>query len=152
MIECQKCRYHNIEDASFCNKCGNMLHSQTSSAPPPLSENKLLVGWFIPLKKPSVSIKVMGKNNDIGRTDDSTIDLSYYMHYPPEPDLNTVSRKHAKIVYDSENDKVGVIDIDSSNKSYVNNRELVPYERVELVTHSILKLGKLELKFKKFSL
>lgn len=151
MQNCTRCGTGNPTNSNFCNSCGCKLGSGKSSGLP-LSDSKFLVGWFIPVNRPQISIKIMGKDNSIGRTSESEIDLSYYLHFPPESDLNSVSRVHAKLVYDDKKDTVYVIDTGSSNKTYLNNQELTPYEKTELPSNCSVKFGKLELKFKKFNL
>src|SRR5215211_8613745 len=158
MIVCPNCQYVNITGAMFCEECGAQLAGDdlinqaitdkqitkelSKKAPRPETAT-LAKGWIsLHLMDSGKVLPLTSKNEFIlGRlTDDSPIlpdiDLTPY-----RASASGVSRLHA-VVKRKEN-KVMVMDLSSSNGTYINGRRIPPDVEETLRHGDIITLGAL---------
>lgn len=163
MIICPNCKYENLDGSMFCNNCGAQLadtgsfvtqniidegHTEEISpeliehSPPPsytlstwASLHLLDSGQILPLNDRS--------EFTLGRVSDAQpimpdIDLTPYQAYSCG-----VSRLHA--VLKREGRRVFIMDLGSSNGTFLNGKRLQPHVE-HLISHSdIFSLGKLKI-------
>jgi len=160
MIVCPNCQHENVTGAMFCEECGAQLNgddliteaitdeliSKELSKKAPRPETATLVkGWIsLHLMDSGKILPLISKNEFIlGRiTEDSPIlpdiDLTPY-----QASASGVSRLHA--VVKRKDNKVMVVDLSSSNGTYINGRRIHP-EVEETVRHGdIVALGTLQI-------
>jgi hypothetical protein len=158
MIVCPNCLHENLDGTVFCTDCGAQLTGIDPIVTQNISEEQITQG----LKRTSVfpkdldawaaihltnsgQILPLSERNEftLGRISDAQpimpdIDLTPYQAY-----ANGVSRLHA--VLKKEEDQVYVMDLGSSNGTYLNGVRLKPNESQVLNHGDILSLGKLKL-------
>ncbi len=163
MITCPTCQHAEVEGALFCSECGAQLVSiqnlatqnfnitgQTSdfgdvapvrqkaySASDTISLQVLEGGQFIQLTD--------RKEFTIGRVSDGQsvmpdVDLTSYNAYE-----NGVSRLHA--VIKKGETSVNIMDLGSSNGTYLNGTRLTPERDYPLQHGNIISFGKLKIQF-----
>ena len=160
MIMCRTCQHQEVEGALFCSECGTPLQVMTTQnvytdgmggkafeAPPPKQDSSLAFdsmafqvlegGQLLPLSE--------RKEHTIGRVSEGQIimpdiDLTPYRAYE-----YGVSRLHA--VLKKKDGKVVIMDLGSSNGTYVDGTRLKPESEHTLSHGSILSLGKLKIQF-----
>jgi len=163
MIMCPTCQHQEVEGALFCSECGAQLHNmgslathniQTSEmrdeafdAPPPkrrvIADSEAMTlqildgGQLLPLADRNEF--TMGRVSD-GQTIMPDIDLTPYQAYECG-----VSRLHA--VLKRFQGKVTIMDLGSSNGTYVDGVRLQPENEQPLSHGSIVSLGKLKIQF-----
>ena len=163
MIMCPTCQHQEVEGALFCSECGTQLHNmgalathniQTSEmrdeafdAVPPerrvISDSESMTlqildgGQLLPLADRNEF--TMGRVSD-GQTIMPDIDLTPYQAYECG-----VSRLHA--VLKRSRGKVTIMDLGSSNGTYVDGVRLMPENELLLSHGSIVSLGKLKIQF-----
>lgn len=159
MNVCPYCRCENLEGVFYCERCGRLLHRQTATTlrtrqfdpPPPLpaleiEEETVPIG-------PDVSLVMLIRDTvepivvhpaeriTIGRVD---------MRRPERPDVDLtaygglekgVSRIHAAI--ERSGPYLTIIDLDSSNGTFLNGHRLPPHEPHPLREGDEIHLGKL---------
>lgn len=163
MIICSTCQHQEVVGALFCSECGAQLHNMGSlsthniqtneikrngfDAPPPIRKTKsdtssatlqvLDGGQIIPLSDRSEF--TMGRVSD-EQTIMPDIDLTAYRAYE-----YGVSRLHA--VLKRKEDNLVIMDLSSSNGTYVDGLRLKPEHETPLSHGSIISLGKLRIQF-----
>jgi hypothetical protein len=162
MIICSNCQYQNVSGALFCVECGAQLDgvetlttqaithdqiadelSRKESRPEPPSSP--INSWISLHLMDSGKIIPLASRNEftLGRLSEGQpimpdIDLTPYQAY-----ASGVSRLHA--VVKREGDRVMVMDLGSSNGTYLNGRRLNPHTE-ELLNHGdVIALGKLKI-------
>ena len=160
MIVCPKCRHENVTGAMFCEECGAQLEgddliteaitdelitrelSRKAPRPEPAAP---VTSWISLHFRDSGKILPLTSRNEfiLGRlTEDSPIlpdiDLTPY-----RASACGVSRLHA-VVKRKEN-KVLVMDLSSSNGTYINGRRIPPDVEETLRHGDILALGTLQM-------
>jgi len=161
MIECPNCQHKNLDGTVFCSECGTQisgLHSiVTQNIPadskplPPLDRNKTaayakdLDTWASLHLLDSGQILPLGDRTEftLGRVSEAQpimpdIDLTPYQAY-----ASGVSRLHA--VLKREGKRVLVMDLGSSNGTYLNGKHLPPNTEHTLNHGDLLALGKLKI-------
>jgi hypothetical protein len=163
MIVCANCQHTNIAGAMFCSECGSQLGSADS-----LTTQNIATGQVKEAikKKPNLSapnlpvtlnnwatlhlldtgqVLPLGERNEftLGRVSEGQpimpdVDLSPYQAY-----ANGVSRLHA--VIKREADRVLLMDLGSSNGTYVNGKRLNPNAEHILGNGDVVALGKLKI-------
>jgi len=163
MIMCPACQHHEIEGALFCSECGAQLHDMGTLATQNIHTNEMHDQAFdaVPPKRSVVSdigsmtLQIldggqllplsdrneftMGRVSD-GQTIMPDIDLTGYRAYECG-----VSRLHA--VLKRNKGKVTIMDLGSSNGTYVDGIRLQPEDEFPLSHGSIVSLGKLKIQF-----
>jgi hypothetical protein len=159
MIVCPNCQYTNLDGTVFCADCGMQLSglqpivTQNISADniPALERKKTaafpkdLDTWASLHLLDSGQILPLGDRTEftLGRVSEAQpimpdIDLTPYQAY-----ANGVSRLHA--VLKREGKRVFVMDLGSSNGTYLNGKRLTPNSDQTLNHGDMLSLGKLKI-------
>lgn len=161
MIKCPNCEHKNLDGTVFCSECGTQLselHSiVTQNIPadnkplPALDRKKAaafakdLDTWASLHLLDSGQILPLGDRTEftLGRVSEAQpimpdIDLTPYQAY-----ASGVSRLHA--VLKREGDRVIVMDLGSSNGTYLNGKRLNPNTEETLNHGDLLALGKLKI-------
>lgn len=161
MIECPNCQHENLDGTVFCSECGTQLsesHSIVTQSIPadsqPLSPidkkraaayAKQLDTWASLHLLDSGQILPLGDRTEftLGRVSEAQpimpdIDLTPYQAY-----ASGVSRLHA--VLKREAKRVFVMDLGSSNGTYLNGKRLKPNVEQTLNHGDLLALGKLKI-------
>jgi len=161
MIVCPNCQHNNLDGTVFCTECGTQLSeipsivtqniSADSQPLPPLDRKKAaaysndLDTWASLHLLDSGQILPLGDRTEftLGRVSDAQpimpdIDLTPYQAY-----ANGVSRLHA--VLKREGQRVFVMDLGSSNGTYLNGKRLQPNVDQTLNHGDMLALGKLKI-------
>lgn len=138
MKKCSNCDGDNVDSAKFCDICGTPFEEVPKKQP------------TINVKAPSVVLVVIttGKTFElqpdeemlIGRGDPS-LGLEPQIRLD-EPSALTegVSRLHAKVI--CEGNEYYVLDLDSTNSTYLNKRKLIPQEHNKLADGDEIQLGR----------
>jgi hypothetical protein len=161
MVICPNCQHKEISGAIFCSKCGaqlidtniathkiNTAERQSTEKitaglkpPPPttlqswLSLHIVETGQILPLAdRTEFTLGRMAEGQPIV----PDIDLSPYNAY-----ANGVSRLHAAIKL--VNNQVVMIDLGSSNGTYINGTRLSPYVEMPVADGDIAYIGKLKI-------
>jgi len=163
MIMCPSCQHQEVEGAMFCSECGMSLQNLDAfgtqniktdeinqdilSSPPRKEPSDVLShahtlqildgGQLLPLSDRKEY--TMGRVSE-GQPVMPDIDLTPYRAYE-----NGVSRIHA--VLKREKGKAYVMDLGSSNGTYLDGVRLTPEQEYPLSHGSILSLGKLKIQF-----
>jgi len=162
MIICPNCQHENVQGTLFCVECGaqlddsetlttqavthsdiaNDLKDRSASVEPPsspvnswISLHLMDSGKILPLT--SRTEFTMGRLSE-GQPIMPDIDLTPYQAY-----ASGVSRLHA--VVKREADRTIVMDLGSSNGTYLNGRRLNPHTEEELKHGDVVALGKLKI-------
>jgi len=161
MIVCPNCQHNNLDGTVFCTECGMELSeipsivtqniSADSHPLPPMDRKKAaaytndLDTWASLHLLDSGQILPLGDRSEftLGRVSDAQpimpdIDLTPYQAY-----ANGVSRLHA--VLKREGKRVFVMDLGSSNGTYLNGKRLQPNVDQTLNHGDMLALGKLKI-------
>ena len=163
MIICPNCNSREVEGAIFCRHCGAQMN-----VPPAVTTHKIVTAEtrlaiksdtapFKPAIPDSlnswVSLHIMESGKIIPLTDRMEftigrntegqpvmpdVDLSAYNAY-----ANGVSRLHA--VLKRVDDRAILVDLNSSNGTYVNGTRLAPQKEIQLHHGDVVHIGKLKL-------
>ncbi|MGE5251743.1 MAG: FHA domain-containing protein [Bacteroidota bacterium] len=165
MIVCDKCGHKNMEGSLYCSECGTRLLLPTSDLD--LHGNQVELGEMAPVNKPSEITRRPGTSRldtwgtlhlldtgqmlplsdrnefTLGRTSEGQpimpdIDLSPYHAY-----ASGVSRLHAVIKRSSAG--ITVMDLGSSNGTYLNGKRLTPNTENVLHHGDVVAFGKLKM-------
>lgn len=160
MIICAVCQHENFDGTMFCEECGNQIagleldtyniktdkikstlentgaiENQTDNFESWGSLHLINSGHILPLgDKREFTLGRASENQPIM----PDIDLTPYKAY-----ANGVSRIHA--VIKRKDNQVSVMDLDSSNGTYMNNERLKPNVETPIDNNDILSLGKLKI-------
>jgi hypothetical protein len=162
MIICPNCQHKEMSGAIYCSKCGAQLidmmmathkihtaetrleaernTSQTQPPPPVrlqswISLNMVESGQILPLADRTEFS--LGRSAE-GQPIVPDVDLSPYNAY-----ASGVSRLHA--VLKLIKDKIVIMDLGSSNGTYLNGSRLLPYVETPVVHGDVIYLGKLKM-------
>ena len=162
MIICSNCQYKNVSGAVFCAECGAQLDGVETLVTQAITDEQIeeelkkKSGRPEPVSVPSnswISLHLMdsGKILPLASRNEFTLGrLSEGQPIMPDIDLTPyqayasgVSRLHAVVKRD--NHRVAVMDLGSSNGTYVNGRRLNPHTEESLSHGDIVALGKLKI-------
>lgn len=162
MIICTNCQYKNVSGAVFCAECGAQLDGVETLVTQAITDEQIeeelkkRSGRPDPVSVPSnswISLHLMdsGKILPLASRNEFTLGrLSEGQPIMPDIDLTPyqayasgVSRLHA--VVKREDTRVAVMDLGSSNGTYVNGRRLNPHTEESLSHGDIVALGKLKI-------
>ena len=162
MIICPNCQHKEMSGAIYCSKCGAQLVDMTVAThkihtaearqeanrqtgkmtpPPPrqlqswISLNMIESGQILPLADRTEF--TLGRSAE-GQPIVPDVDLSPYNAY-----ANGVSRLHAVIKL--INDQIVLVDLGSSNGTYLNGNRLSPYVETPVSHGDVVYLGKLKI-------
>ena len=163
MIVCANCQHQNVSGAVFCVECGAQLdgvetlttHAITDeeiaeelNKKPPRTDESVAApanSWLSLHLMDSGKILPLASRNEftLGRLSEGQpimpdIDLTPYQAY-----ASGVSRLHAVVKRDAN--RVLVMDLGSSNGTYLNGRRLNPHVEESINHGDILALGKLKI-------
>jgi hypothetical protein len=158
MIKCPNCKHEEADGAIFCSECGTQLvksenittqkidaHSDNLVTGPMQEIPDYSNAWISLHILDSGQILPVAERNEftIGRISDNQpimpdIDLSAFKAYD-----NGVSRLHAVIRRNSGN--VIIMDLGSSNGTYVNGIRMLPNVEQSLHHGDVVALGKLKM-------
>lgn len=145
MITCPECKSNEVEGVLFCSKCGTSLIGVVS-----LGDRAKLTGSMqrlsIEIIDLNQQITLQGKRKYVlGRAVES--EQSYRLDANLNPYggyENGVSRQH--VVIKVMKGRVFVVDLNSSNRTFIDGEELLPGNEYELQPDSVLRLGKLRMR------
>lgn len=161
MIICSNCQHKNVAGAMFCAECGAQLDGVETLVTQAITDEQIAderskKGRLEPISTPAnswISLHLMdsGKILPLASRNEFTLGrLSEGQPIMPDIDLTPyqayasgVSRLHAVVKRDSE--RVLVMDLGSSNGTYVNGRRINPHVEEALNHGDILALGKLKI-------
>ena len=162
MIICSNCQYKNVSGAVFCAECGAQLDGVETLVTQAITDEQIeeelkkRTARPEPVSAPSnswISLHLMdsGKILPLASRNEFTLGrLSEGQPIMPDIDLTPyqayasgVSRLHAVVKRD--NNRVAVMDLGSSNGTYVNGRRLNPHTEESLSHGDIVALGKLKI-------
>jgi hypothetical protein len=162
MIICPNCQHKEMSGAIYCSKCGAQLIDMTVAThkihtaetrqevnrgtdrkipPPPrqlqswISLNMIESGQILPLADRNEF--TLGRSAE-GQPIVPDVDLSPYNAY-----ANGVSRLHAVIKLIK--DQIVLVDLGSSNGTYLNGNRLSPYVETSVAHGDVVYLGKLKI-------
>jgi hypothetical protein len=162
MIICPNCRHENVNGTVFCEDCGEQLDGVETlvtqaitdeqiaeelrkRAPRPDVDSSPANSWLSLHLMDSGKIVPLASRNEftLGRLSEGQpimpdIDLTAYQAY-----ASGVSRLHAVVKRDGST--VMVMDLGSSNGTYLNGRRLNPHTEEHLNHGDIVALGKLKI-------
>ena len=162
MIVCSNCQYKNVAGAMFCAECGAQLDGVETLVTQAITDEQIAEdlkkkslrpegvstpanSWISLHLMDSGKILPLASRNEftLGRLSEGQpimpdIDLTPYQAY-----ASGVSRLHAVVKRDAE--RVLVMDLGSSNGTYVNGRRINPHVEEALSHGDILALGKLKI-------
>jgi hypothetical protein len=162
MIMCPNCQHQEINGAIYCSKCGAQLveeivttqrvrvtqtikEDENSTGQPQSTPVAPLQSWISLHIIESGQILPLADRTEftLGRSADGQpivpdVDLSPYNAY-----ANGVSRLHAAIKL--VNDRVVVVDLGSSNGTYLNGVRLSPYIETPVSHGDLIYLGKFKI-------
>jgi hypothetical protein len=162
MIICTNCQHKNVAGAMFCAECGAQLDGVETLVTQAITDEQIADelsrksprpdllssppnSWISLHLMDSGKILPLASRNEftLGRLSEGQpimpdIDLTPYQAY-----ASGVSRLHAVVKRDA--DRVLVMDLGSSNGTYVNGRRINPHVEESLNHGDILALGKLKI-------
>jgi pSer/pThr/pTyr-binding forkhead associated (FHA) protein len=161
MIICTNCQYKNVTGAMFCAECGAQLDGVETLITQAITDDQIadelakkgrpeptqtpVNSWISLHLMDSGKILPLASRNEftLGRLSEGQpimpdIDLTPYQAY-----ASGVSRLHAVVKRDSN--RVLVMDLGSSNGTYVNGRRINPHMEEPLSHGDIVALGKLKI-------
>lgn len=161
MIVCPQCQHHEMDGAIFCSECGAQLigelgdtsrienvelgNGQRQAVPEPAPPVSLPKAW--------ISLHILESGYILPLADRTEFTLGRVVDGQPiMPDVDLtphnayahgVSRLHAalKLV----GDKIVIMDLESSNGTYVNGVRIPPNVETTLVHGDVVALGKLKI-------
>lgn len=162
MILCPNCQHHNPAGAVFCVECGAQLVSsdvtvtqtirtdrireRISKEPEPSKRRIVTTTWLTLHLLDSGHLLPLAERNEfiLGRVSDNQpimpdIDLSPYNAH-----AQGVSRLHA-VLRRKLNNQVTIMDLGSSNGTYLKGQRLEPHREYPLSHGNIISLGQLRI-------
>lgn len=162
MIKCSNCQYENVSGTLFCAECGVQLDGIETLTTQSITQDQIaedLKTRNAAMEPPSspanswISLHLMDSGKILplaSRTEFTLGRLSEGQPIMPDIDLTPyqayasgVSRLHA--VVKREADRTVVMDLGSSNGTYLNGRRLNPHTEEELKHGDVVALGKLKI-------
>lgn len=159
MIICQNCKSQEPDGTIFCSECGTQLPpnvAQTQKFAPDSAELQSVIQFANEIPKQSnnwVSLHLLDSGHVLSFSDRSEFTLGRLSENQPiEPDVdlspfkafdNGVSRLHAVIRHVDDN--VILVDLGSSNGTYINGIRIMPNAEQQLRHGDIVALGKLKM-------
>ncbi len=160
MIICQNCKSQEPDGAIFCSECGSQLteinSAKTQKFTPDTKELRETAAYSTNIPKKGgtwISLHMLDSGQILPFSEQKEFTLGRISdNQPIEPDVdlapykafdNGVSRLHAVIRYNEGN--VVLVDLGSSNGSYINGIRVMPNIEHPLRHGDILALGKLKM-------
>ncbi|HSG42035.1 MAG TPA: FHA domain-containing protein [Anaerolineales bacterium] len=162
MIICSNCQHENVSGTLFCVECGTQLDGVDTLTTQAITQDQIaedLKGKSANVEPPSspanswISLHLMDSGKILplaSRTEFTMGRLSEGQPIMPDIDLTPyqayasgVSRLH--VVVKREAERTVVMDLGSSNGTYLNGRRLNPHTEEELKHGDVVALGKLKI-------
>ncbi len=161
MIVCPQCQHHEMDGAIFCSECSAQLvnaapvdtHRIERADHEKRQHNTSPPASAVPLPKAWISLHILDSGYILPLADRAEFTLGRVVDGQPiMPDVDLtphnayacgVSRLHAilKLV----DNQIVVMDLDSSNGTYVNGVRIPPHVETPLVHGDVIALGKLKI-------
>lgn len=161
MIICPNCQHENVTGALFCSECGAQLDGVETLTTQAITQDQIseelnkkqrpeppsspINSWISLHLMDSGKILPLASRNEftLGRLSEGQpimpdIDLTPYQAY-----ASGVSRLH--VVIKRETNRVIIMDLGSSNGTYLNGRRLSPHVEESLNHGDVVALGKLKI-------
>ena len=143
MITCPNCKTEEMEGALFCSNCGTTLigivvEDESSKA----TQTVIEIEFLESANKVQLNGKekyVLGRSVPTNKDALLDLDLDNFGGYE-----TGVSRQHAMFKFIDGEFKV--VDLNSSNRTFLNDEELYPGNEYSIGEESMLRLGKLRMK------
>ncbi len=143
MITCPSCKHEEMEGALFCSFCGTTLIGLVQEDDSSKALQSVIEIEFLDVEgKVELSGKekyVLGRSVPTNQDALLDLDLEKFGGYD-----TGVSRQHAMLKYIEGDFKV--IDLNSSNRTFLNEEELYPGNEYSIGDECMLRLGKLRMK------
>ena len=147
-MKCKYCQAENRVGVEFCENCGRLLERDTSimdSAPEEPTNNlmpgRALAHETIIFESPTGTRTTHRIETSLtlgrGPIDPAIAAAPFYI------DDDTISRRHARI--DRQGNRFEVVDLESTNGTFVNGRRLPPHQAYILRDGDELRLGQVQL-------
>ncbi len=163
MIQCPNCQHQELPGAIFCSECGAQLpnaiglttHSikKTGGVEANSMDTAALKGSMNIPSSAVLSLQILdsGQMLPLTERDEFTLGrVSEGQPIMPDIDLSAfngyqlgVSRLHA-VLKKHRNNEITIVDLGSSNGTYLNGTRLKPHEPQKLIHGDIISLGKLK--------
>lgn len=162
MIICTNCQHENVSGTLFCVECGTQLEGEEALTTQSIAQEQIvddLKDRDASVEPPSspanswISLHLMDSGKILplaSRTEFTMGRLSEGQPIMPDIDLTPyqayasgVSRLHA--VVKREDNRTVVMDLGSSNGTYLNGRRINPHAEEELKHGDVVALGKLKI-------
>jgi len=162
MIICSNCQHQNVSGAVFCAECGAQLDGIETLTTHNITDEEIAEGLSEDEPRPEppssptnswISLHLMdsGKILPLATRNEFTLGrLSEGQPIMPDIDLTPyqayasgVSRLHAVVKRDEN--RIFVMDLGSSNGTYLNGRRLNPHTEEDLKHGDVVALGKLKI-------
>lgn len=143
MIICPNCKHSEMEGTLFCSECGTNLMGQPSGDHEQPDYDRVHI--TIEFMDFSDKVVLSGKEKYVlGRSVKSQdwtvdVDLTPFNGYE-----FGVSRQHAMLKVDGM--VLKVVDLNSSNRTFIDNDELLPGNEYVLENENVLRLGKMKMR------
>jgi len=143
MITCPSCKHQELEGALFCSFCGTTLIGLEDEDE---SSKAMKIVIDVEFLDVSGKVELSGKEKYVlGRSvptnKDALLDLDLEKFGGYE---TGVSRQHAMLKYIDGDFKI--IDLNSSNRTFLNDEELYPGNEYSIGDECMLRLGKMRMK------
>ena len=160
MVDCRNCQHGNITGAVFCAECGEQLSGEDLVIPA-ITDEQIAEELSKKAPRPElatpvyswISLHFMGSGKILplasrnefilGRLSEESLILPDVDLTPYRANTAGVSRLHA--VVKREANKAMVMDLGSSNGTYINGRRIHPDVEVTLSHQDIIALGTLQI-------
>lgn len=143
MITCPNCRREELEGALFCSFCGTTLIGIVDENDSSKAQNLVIEVEFLDIEgKTQLTGKekyVLGRSVPTNKDALLDLDLDKWGGYE-----TGVSRQHAMLKYIDGEFKL--IDLNSSNRTFLNDEEIYPGNEYNIGNECMLRLGKMRMK------
>lgn len=143
MITCPNCKHEELEGALFCSFCGTTLIGIVDESDSAKAMNAVIEIEFLDVEG---MVQLSGKEKYVlGRSVPTNKDALLDLDLDKFGGYETgVSRQHAMIKFIDGEFKV--IDLNSSNRTFLNDEEIYPGNEYGIGNECMLRLGKMRMK------
>ncbi len=163
MIQCPNCNHAELSGAIFCSECGAQLPDTIALTTQSIKTGGIEADWMDTaalkgsMAMPSsavLSLQILDSGQVLPLTERDEFTLgrvSEGQPIMPDIDLSSfngyqlgVSRLHA-VLKKQKSNEIAIVDLGSSNGTYLNGARLKPHEPQKLAHGDIVSLGKLKI-------
>lgn len=139
MKKCIRCGEDNMHDARFCDICGSSF--QDAPVKKPTINVKARKAVLVAIPSGTAFELLPDVEMLVGRGDPDGRGIMPQIRLEDEAALiEGVSRLHAKVI--CLNNDYYILDLDSTNSTYLNKQKLVPQQRAKLFDGDEIQLGR----------